>query len=328
MQLDVLCLLSTGSSPKVPSLRATAAHETLVEPSSARWTRDDGASFGFVPKGTMRLESDLITSLLVSINQSQDNPTATPDASDASGSFAISTAVRESVFSPIGGEGLVEKTVRRLGEAIGMGLLRKGERLPPETELAAQFEISIMTLRQALTILRSTGYLETTRGRTGGTFVKHVTPFAVASKETPTADELRELTEFRVAISGHAAALAAVRATSEDLESLAELVRAMKDDSPFASFRQLDAQFHLSLASASGSRRLLAAEREIQQDLSRALTLAGEEPTQLQKVASNEQHARICGLIGANDPVRARAEMESHVRGTADMLVGLRLGML
>ena len=43
---------------------------------------------------------------------------------------------REVVFSPVADGAVVEQTVRRLGEAIGLGLIEVGERLPPEAELA------------------------------------------------------------------------------------------------------------------------------------------------------------------------------------------------
>ena len=83
---------------------------------------------------------------------------------------------REAVFSPLTGAGLVEQAVRRLGEAIGLGLLEVGDRLPSEPELAERFAIAPMTLRQALAILREAGYVETRRGRAGGTFVRRSVP--------------------------------------------------------------------------------------------------------------------------------------------------------
>ncbi len=54
------------------------------------------------------------------------------------------------VLGPIGAEGAVERIVRRIGEAIGAGLLAPGERLPAESDLAAQLDVAPMTLRQAL----------------------------------------------------------------------------------------------------------------------------------------------------------------------------------
>src|SRR5437879_13773899 len=76
---------------------------------------------------------------------------------------------REVVFSPVADGAVVEQTVRRLGEAIGLGLIEVGERLPAEAELAARLAIAPMTLREALRILREAGYLEQPRGRGGRT---------------------------------------------------------------------------------------------------------------------------------------------------------------
>src|SRR5947199_9342616 len=79
---------------------------------------------------------------------------------------------REVVFSPVADGAVVEQTVRRLGEAIGLGLIEVGERLPPEAELATMLAIAPMTLRDTLRILREPGYLETHHGRGSGTFVR------------------------------------------------------------------------------------------------------------------------------------------------------------
>jgi DNA-binding FadR family transcriptional regulator len=241
----------------------------------------------------------------------------------------IADAAREAVFAPIGGPGLVAQTVRRLGEAIGLGLLREGERLPNESELAARLEIAPMTLRQALAILRESGYLHTTRGRGGGTFVRSARPRPLPEgHEVMDAEQLRDVTEFRIAVSGHAAALAAERATPGELDQLGELVDSMSRRGAFTAYRQLDARFHLGIAAASRSRRLVSAESDVQRDLLGALLLAGENPADGSLEASNDQHLRILAALRARDPERARAETEAHVRSTADLLVGMRLGMV
>src|SRR5205085_8068551 len=114
---------------------------------------------------------------------------------------------REVVFSPVADGAVVEQTVRRLGEAIGLGLIEVGERLPPEAELATRFAIAPMTLREALRILREAGYLETRRGRGGGTFVRRSLPAAPAREARRhlarlTVEELSDLMDYRVAVSG------------------------------------------------------------------------------------------------------------------------------
>jgi DNA-binding FadR family transcriptional regulator len=236
---------------------------------------------------------------------------------------------RSVVFAPLAGPGLVEQAVRRLGEAIGLGLVEVGERLPPETELAERFGIAPMTLRQALAILREAGYVETRRGRGGGTFVRRAAPPAPvrearARLRSLSIDDVRDLTDFRVAVAGASAALAAERASQPELEAMRRLVEAMADTADYAGFRRADSRFHLAIASAAGSRRLAAAETAIQTEIGDLMRLIPHPPESLR--VSNGQHRAILEAISRRDPPAARELLEQHVRGTGDFLVGLRLG--
>jgi DNA-binding FadR family transcriptional regulator len=238
---------------------------------------------------------------------------------------------REIVFSPVADGAVVEQTVRRLGEAIGLGLIEVGERLPPETELAARFAIAPMTLREALRILREAGYLETRRGRGGGTFVRRSLPQQPAREARRnlarlTVEELSDLMDYRVAVSAAAVELAAERRSDDDLVALEELVEQMAGLDAFAPYRRLDHRFHLAVASAARSPRLVAAETAIQVDLAKLLRLIPESAEMLH--VSNEQHRQLLAAIRARDAARARAVMQAHIRGTGDFLVGLRLGQL
>jgi GntR family transcriptional regulator, transcriptional repressor for pyruvate dehydrogenase complex len=238
---------------------------------------------------------------------------------------------RDVVFSPVADGALVEQTVRRLGEAIGLGLLEVGERLPPEAELASRLAIAPMTLREALRILREAGYLETRRGRGGGTFVRRSLPQPPAREARRnlarlTVEELSDLMDFRVAVSGAAVALAAERRTGAELDALHVLVEQMAALDSFPPYRRLDHRFHLAVASAARSPRLVAAETAIQSDLAKLLRLIPESAEMLH--VSNEQHRELLDAIRAQSTARARAVMEAHVRGTGDLLVGLRLGKL
>lgn len=238
---------------------------------------------------------------------------------------------RALVFSPTGGEGRVEQVVRRLGEAIGLGLLEVGDRLPSEPELADRFGVAPMTLRQALAILREAGYLETRRGRGGGTFVRRAVPPTPRRRarqrlRSLTVDDLRDLTDYRAALAGAAAALAAERATQAELAGLRELVGRMAGSPRYQEFRRADAHFHLALAAAAKSARLTAAEARIQVEVGELMTLIPHPPEALQ--VSNSQHRAILEATSRRDADAARALMERHVRGTGDFLLGLRLGQV
>ncbi len=76
-----------------------------------------------------------------------------------------------SVFSPVPSRNAFEVTVERLASSIRLGVLRGGEQLPPERELAETFGVARVTLREAIKALRQTGLLESRRGHGGGTFV-------------------------------------------------------------------------------------------------------------------------------------------------------------
>lgn len=235
------------------------------------------------------------------------------------------------VFSPIAGAGLVEQAVRRIGEAIGLGMLEVGERLPPEAQLARHFGIAPMTLRQALAILREAGYVETRRGRGGGTFVTRAAPPAPVRKarrvlRTLTVDDLRDLIDYRVAIAGAAAALAAERASQAELATMRRVVEVMETPDSYEEFRRADIRFHLAVASAARSPRFTAAEASMQIEVGALMSLIPHPPEALH--VSNWQHRAILEAMARRRPDAARTLMEAHVRGTGDFLVGLRLGKM
>lgn len=233
------------------------------------------------------------------------------------------------VLGPIEAEGAVERIVRRMGEAIGAGLLAPGERLPAEADLAAQLDVAPMTLRQALAILREAGFIETRRGRSGGSFVRADAPSAVPAHgtEPPSAAALRDLTDWRRAVSGEAAALAAERARPEDVQRLALLtatVEAVVEDR--AAYRLADARLHVAVAEVARSPRLVVAETELQGEVAELLAFAPGPPGA--RRASQAGHAPVLRAIDAGDAAAARAAMVAHVEATHDWIVGLRLGRL
>jgi len=176
---------------------------------------------------------------------------------------STSQTARDSVFQPLQVEGAVERIVRRLGEAIGSGVLRPGERLPPELELAEMLDVAPMTLRQALAILRDAGYVETRRGRGAGSFVADdvARPLGLGGR-VPTEAELVDLIDWRRAISGEAAHLAAERGDAARLDEIL-VPRRLPGDSEDRGLVPLSQLVRLERAAGPGSIDRLNRQRQV-----------------------------------------------------------------
>jgi GntR family transcriptional repressor for pyruvate dehydrogenase complex len=231
---------------------------------------------------------------------------------------------RDLLLAPIEPAGAVEQVVRRIGEAIGAGLLAPGERLPGQIELAETLGVARMTLRQALAVLEDAGLLEIRRGRTGGAFVAPDPP--PPALDPPTAEQLRALTDWRRAISGEAAALAAARRTATELEALGAAMRAVEDAAAdAASFRRADARFHVLVAELARSGRLVAAEANLQVELGEVLAITPG-PARARRV-SQAGHEPIVAAIADGDAPAAREATIRHVEATHDWVRGLARGL-
>ncbi len=207
---------------------------------------------------------------------------------------------------------------RRLHEAIATGELRPGDRLPPEAELAQGFGIALMTVRVALGALRDMGLLTTVRGRNGGNFVAADVGqrLTEAARKAPLSRaELRDLTDWRRAISGEACYLAAERARPE---AMTRILDASKDFDrllhQFPDLRFADARFHSLIAEVSDSATLLRAEIEIQLALTDVI-LAIEKPIGSRRLTAYT-HDPIVQAISRGHGSAAREAMILHAEDT------------
>ncbi|HET8813905.1 MAG TPA: FCD domain-containing protein [Solirubrobacterales bacterium] len=230
-------------------------------------------------------------------------------------------AALEAVFKPVRPTSTFEETVERLGSAIRLGLLAPRDKLPPERELAKQLGISRSTLRQALTALVQSGHLVAMRGRTGGTFVAERPPLAEQAGE-PLDQRAWAVLDYRVAVEAGAALLAAERGDESQFDRLEELVARMaRELEDFEEYRRIDVRFHIGIAEAAHSPRLLRAMTDVQAQMSDLISLI---PHPLEVLArSNEQHGRVVKALRKRDGPRAVKQMREHTEGTEHVLAGL-----
>lgn len=230
-------------------------------------------------------------------------------------------AALEAVFMPVRPASTFEETVERLGSAIRLGLLAPGDKLPPERELAGRLRISRSTLRQALTALVQSGHLVSLRGRSGGTFVAEQPPLADRDDE-PLDQGAWEVLDYRVAIECGATQLAAERGDVAQFDRLEELVARMGAGlENFEEYRRADVRFHIGIAEAAQSPRLVSVMTDVQAQMSDLIALIAHPPEVLTR--ANEQHARLLKALRKGDGAKAVQLMREHTEGTEHVIAGL-----
>ncbi len=126
----------------------------------------------------------------------------------------------------------------------------------------------------------------------------------------------------RVAVECGAALLAAERATAQSLDRLRQQIERMALANAFPTYRRADVAFHLGLAEAAQSPRLVVAMTEVQGQMSDLIERIAHPDEVLTR--SNEQHGRLVSLLRAREMARAVRLMREHIEGTEHILAGLR----
>ncbi|MET8249107.1 GntR family transcriptional regulator [Streptomyces sp. NPDC005202] len=223
----------------------------------------------------------------------------------------------------------VDAVVRRIGDAIELGLLADGEQLPGESELAGQLGVSTVTLREALMALRQQGLVTTRRGRGGGSFVS--LPDVPGEERLKvrlrgwSTEELRDLGDHWAALSGAAARLAAERTEPDDLGHLRRTAEELAHAEEAAARSRLYGRFHVELAAAAQSARLTREQVALQAEVGALPCLVLGNDEYREEVA--DRHRRVISAVqdGLRDSARTLAER--CIQESATRLVALRLAL-
>ncbi|MER1997425.1 MAG: GntR family transcriptional regulator [Arthrobacter sp.] len=213
-----------------------------------------------------------------------------------------------------------EETVERVLENLKLGIFAAGSRLPPERELAAQLGVSRATLREALAELQAAGYLQSRRGRYGGTFAADVLPRSPEPDGFGSAAELEDVLLFRRVVESAAARLAAEATLTPAARG--HLLAALEevDSASMDTFRPKDARFHIAVAELAGSSRLVAAVAEVRAQASGLLDRIPLLQANLDH--SQVQHRELVDAVLRGDADAAEAAAISHLEGTERLLRG------
>jgi len=232
------------------------------------------------------------------------------------------------LLRPVRAGNAFEETVERLLTVIKPGFVRPGERFPSARDPAAPLGISRPTLGDPIRELQQAGYVESRRGRSGGTFVTGAPPPPDRGELRRLAredgDKLADALTFRLAVeTGAADTLARLVAQSSARDDAPQVLAARLGDVNGASpqdYRRLDTLFHLSIAELTGSTLLTAACADARMRLNDLLNAIPVLQRNIDHTAG--QHAAIVTAILAGEAGRARHAVAEHLEGTAALLRG------
>ena len=224
------------------------------------------------------------------------------------------------LFAPVTVARASSSISEQIRAAIVGGKLTEGERLPPERELAEQFGVSRVTVRDALRALEAMGLIEVRVGARGGAFVTAPTGSVVAQTMsdmmmmgvlTP-----EDIVEARLVVELGTVTLAASRATDETLEPLRDLDRRARAALASNTYtRELSWEFHglLALVARNGALEGLTQSFRSSLSMHPIRTREGTKSHEL----TVEEHGRILASLERRDGATARRELAAHLlRGT------------
>lgn len=236
----------------------------------------------------------------------------------------VGPAAREAIFAQLADAGRSEQVAQRLTDAIVLGVLAPGERLPSEPELARRFGVALITVREGLGILRENGLVETRRGRDGGSFV---IPGAAhggildARLHAVSHIELADMAVYFAAVLSACAERAAQRATDADGERLAAWI-AGADLGTAATARANIGGFYLEIAVLSQSSRLVREQIRVQAEYGPLLLIGLEDAAE--RAASGRNATAIAAAITGRDGQSARQLVTEQVDAFARGLLAAK----
>lgn len=232
------------------------------------------------------------------------------------------------IFAQIEHSRTADEVVRQIELLVLEGILRVGDRLPGERDLARRLDVSRPILREALKELEARGLLATQHG--GGTYVADVIGQVFTKPVMDLISRHRKATqdylEYRREMEGMTAAFAARRATEADRKFLAGTMAAMrrahgKDD--FEEEAALDVEFHSAVGECAHNIILLHTLRSCYRLLSEGVfynrAMIYGFPGAREKLLA--QHLAIYDGIMAGDAEAARRAAEAHIDFVASAMV-------
>jgi len=216
-------------------------------------------------------------------------------------------------FKPIDKSRRSLQVSRQLRKSIFSGEFQPGQRLPNERALAETFGTSRIIVREAVWDLQRSGLVEVKRGARGGAFVQEMKHDAVTSvmRDMASLGRVRpaHIIEVRLLIEPAGAALAAERATEEDLREMRQYLEVIPKQQT-DEYVRYQIGFHRMVAKASQN-PLFAMQVNIFLDFSEEMILNLRRKDRLYHDTTT--HPTILDKISQGDPKGARRLFYDHL---------------
>lgn len=220
-------------------------------------------------------------------------------------------------FEPITRDTVSSQIRAQLKHRITTGDLAPGTRMPSERELSDQFHVARTSVREAMQGLVSLGLIERRGNRS---YVAEHLPDVVLRRGDDRKTFVTELFETRRVLEVPIFELAAERADAAARQRVAEVAKRFEGELDIAEFRQLDREFHTTIATSCGNPLLIELYGKVLDQLFRSSefdVLLGDEKNrpEVRRIvaASCAAHLAIADAFLAADARAMRAAAEAHL---------------
>ena len=215
------------------------------------------------------------------------------------------------MFQPIESNVAVyKKIVVQIQDMILKGELKKGDRLPPERQLAETLGVGRPALKQAISALEVLGIIRSRQGN--GNYITADTmevfnPLAIRFYLDSNSSD--DILEFRYIMEVQMASLAAIKITDEQLSDFQALMDEIKEntneETPLETRQRYNNLFHMRIVEICGNRLMISIFNSI-------LSLIADQIRFTDGVRFYESHLKIFDAIKAGDPKGAAYYMAEH----------------
>lgn len=204
------------------------------------------------------------------------------------------------------------------------GVLKPGEKIAGEYELAKKYEVSRFTVREAMKKLDSMGLITIKHGI--GSFVNEITPESFMKPLLPVLVmsniDIQEICEARLPLEVQSISLCIDRIDGEKLDEMKKIVEEMEkvlENREFDKYNELDIRFHLLIARASKNRVIFEMLNTLQDMLREQLKREVTAPDSRER--SIKRHKLMIEAIEHREKELAKQLMTLHINDSIDFLV-------